>query len=218
MRTRLLLFAPLVIAASVHAQQPDTGTLLGPGNAMSFDFHTADMVNPPPTWGERCGAFVIGPDSGAAYWYQQYPVPSTRGYITDLDFMLAGTAMADGTSITIAISKAHGDILTAQRNWRLYFHRVGLSYEFMFVIDEDDEQAVWRYGPIVVGQVYHPRMTYDIVHHQIAFAVDGVLVNRVAMIPGNPQDVATTIVGSSKSSDGRDTIFLVDNVMWREVP
>ncbi len=218
MSTRLLPFAALMIAASVHAQQPDTGTLLGPGNAMTFDFHTADLVNPPPGWGETCGAFVIGAQSGAAMWYQQYPVPNTRGYVTDLDFMLAGTAMADGTSITIAVSKAQGDIFTAQRNWRLYFRRVGLSYEFLFVIDEDDEQVVWRHGPIVVGQVYHPRMTYDIVHQQIAFEVDGILVNRVAMIPGNPQDVTTTFVGSSKSSDGRNTIFMVDNVRWREVP
>lgn len=111
-------------------------------------------------------------------------------------------------------------MFTTQRNWRLYFYRTGSDYRFLFVIDEDAEQIVWRYpssGSISLGTVYRHHIEYDIQNKKIVWGVNGVLVDFTALIPGNPQNVATKILGSSGSSDGRNTVFLIDRVMWQEI-
>ncbi len=210
-----------VAIPTAQSDQSFTDTLIGSGNAISFEFDTSNIGGGPPLgWGTQCGVFVIGATSGTALWYQQNETASTKGYITELDYILASTSMVDGSAITIAISKAQGDLFTTQRNWRLYFYRTGSDYRFLFVIDEDAEQIVWRYpssGSISLGTVYRHHIEYDIQNKKIVWGVNGVLVDFTALIPGNPQNVATKILGSSGSSDGRNTVFLIDRVMWQEI-
>ena len=222
--TRILIAVALIYPPpyvyEANSLEPETGTLVSGGNSMSFEFNTANIPGgSPASWGPQCEAFLIGPSGGSAFWWRQYPIASPKGYVLSLDFMLLDSAMTDGTGVTFAILKAQGNIYTAPRNLRAYLSRFGGDYRFVFVIDEDEEQVAWFYpraGGITRGIVYQHRMEYDIVKQRIAWTVDEVLVNETAMIAGNPQNVGSIILGSSGSSNGRNTIFLLDRIVWKE--
>lgn len=91
--------------------EPETGTLVSDGNAMSFGFDTSRIPGgAPATWGPQCAAFLIGPTGGSAIWWRQHPA-SPKGYAVSLDFMLLDSAMADGTGITFAVAEGAGQHL-----------------------------------------------------------------------------------------------------------
>ena len=217
---KVALVAFFVSLGWLPLRADNTDFLIAPGNAVSFTFNTANIPGgAPPGWGTQCAAFVVGSAYGSALWYDR-TTPSTTGYVVGLDFMLGNSHMASDTMITLAISKAEGDVFTARRNWRSYFGKFGTNFRFVQVIGEDAEQRVWHYpesGSLVPWKVYRLTYTVDFVHQINAWAVDGTLVDSEPMLPGNPQNVATLILGSSGSSDGRNTMFFIDNVTQQEI-
>jgi hypothetical protein len=210
----LCLFAG--INPPVFAQT--TGTVVGPDNLIHLSFPTAYLPGVTPTsWGFECALFSIGPTSGGALWFQEDAVASTRGFNTVLDFMLVSTAMEDGSAISIAVMKAVGDREGAKLNWRLYVQRVAQSYRFAFVAGEDSDEVVWFSEPIAGGRAYRHRIEYDILHQHIAWSVDGITINSTTMLPGHSKNVGFHIFGSSGSSTGRNTMFLLDRIRWTEI-
>jgi len=218
---RLLAIALLLILPGPSWAQAATGTMVGDGNVLRFDFPTANIPFAVDGWGETCGVIAIGHTAGAALWYQRFPTPSTRGHIATVDLIVVTAGLAPGTAITYAIAKADGDIQTALRNWRGYLHKtLAGELKLVFVLGEDANPVHWVYpvaGSLQPGVVIRAVHTYDIAHQRIAWSVNGALVNEIAMTASHPQNSATQITGSSGSSDGRDTLFLVGNISWTEV-
>ena len=202
-----------------------TGTSIGSGNTVTFSFDPVGIPGgPPPAWGRECGLFIIGATSGSALWYQTLDTPSSKGFKFALDFMLGRTAMADGTFFSFAVSKAAGASppMTAGTplNWREYVKRFGNLYKLMFVVGEGESETVWYYpefGTIQPLVVYRPVVTYDILHQQVRWEVDGIQIGAMTMSPNHLQTVQHQVIGSSGSSTARYTTFLVDRVEWEEV-
>lgn len=223
-KTLMLLLACSMNAVSLFADIT-TGTSIGNGNIVSFAFDPLGIPGgAPPGWGNECGLFVIGSTSGAALWYQTLDNASTKGYKLALDFMLGRTAMSDGTAFSFAVSKASGVTppmtVGTPVNWRQYLQRFGNVYKLMFVVGEGEHETVWYYPELESIQplvVYRPVVTYDILHQQVTWEVDGIQVGSMPMSPHHEQTVQHQVIGSSGSSTARNTTFLIDRVVWAEI-
>ena len=211
-----LLYVFVGIAPPLFAQT--TGTVVGPDNVINLSFPTAYLPGVTPTsWGSECALFSIGPISGGALWFQEDAIASAKGFITILDFMLMNTAMDDGSAISLAVMKAAGEREGARLDWRLYVQRAGPSYRFAFVAGQDADEVIWFSDPIAGGRAYRHRIEYDILHQHIAWSLDGITINSTAMLPGHSKNAAFHIFGSSGSSTGRNTMFLLDRIRWTEI-
>ena len=198
----------------------DTGTILGPGNAMNFLFNPSTFPGGAPAgWGQACGLFIIGPHSGGAFWYVKRD-PNTTGAKIGLEFMLLQSTMEVGKAVTIAISKADAaDIYSADRNWRLYLINLGDAYRFYIVVGQDDETHAVRFSDVVkFRQVYTHKVTYDIGRALVTWELDGVVIHSVDFVSTSPLNMRYHFIGSSGSSSGRNIIFAVDNVTLEDLP
>ena len=197
-----------------------TGTILGPGNVMSFSFNPSAFPGGAPAgWGQECGLFIVGPHDGGAFWYMKRD-PTTTGAKIGLEFLLLQSRMEVGKAVTIAISKADApDMYSADRNWRLYLINLGDAYRFYIVVGEDDETHVVRFSdPVKFRQVYKHKVTYDIGRALVTWELDGVAIHSVDFVSTSPLNMRYHFIGSSGSSSGRNIIFAVDNVTLEDLP
>ena len=197
-----------------------TETMVAPGNYLDPEFSSAAAGNP-PGWGSQCLRIVIGasPPNGGALYRRVVPTSAT-GFVTKLDWILAGSAIADGKGIVFAVAKAEGEPELAALCWRLYFYRTGPDLHFLFVAGEGANQVSWRWpatGSISGGTLYEHQIEYNIQAARVYWTVNGNAVVNTALLAAYPQNIGLQVIGSSGSSDGRDVTMLMDRIAWTEI-
>ena len=88
---------------------------------------------------------------------------------------------------------------------------VGLNTE-----TNNQSAAVYRM-PININQVYDVAIDYDTARRFYSWSDDGQVLADSNM-PSDYPLIATKIIGSSGSSTGYNSLFVVDNVQWQELP
>ena len=213
--TKRVFLMWLIASAGISAQHE--AVVLDPGNVIHFSFPTSNIPFQPPGWGEECGIVFVGPEHGGAFWNLTLAAPSTGGFVTEFDFILAESHLEDTKEVTLAINKADGHVGSALRNWRIYLHRVEDSLWFILVLGEETGQTIWTFKDVQVGTVYAHKVEYNILDQLIRWSVNGQEVNSETMAPQRPQNVASIVIGSSRSSSGRNVVYLLDKIRWLEI-
>jgi hypothetical protein len=204
------------------------GTLVEEGNILNMAFPTSNIPNPPADWGAICEAYIIGSLNGGCYRYRELTESEAcpRGYITTFDFILSDHELGTTTPGTRG---------TTARCWRIFIQNEGSHLRFIFTIGEDAEgtNVMWPFSPvndagvtgIQIGQRYRLRVNYNLSDQAVQGFVDVVIAGQVSgaeyrIRTGRDLPIlpAYQIMGGSGSSDGRNTIFLLDNVRWDEIP
>lgn len=193
--------------------------MLGSTNWMNPDFSTPNL---PSSWGEESGLIFVGPEGGSpsAFWINRDPIGSINGYFFTGSFLIANAGLNEGQGISLFISKptAWSGHLAA---WRLYFHKYQGQLMLVLVVGLNTETnnqsaAVYRM-PININQVYDVAIVYDTARRFYSWSVDGQVLADSNM-PSDYPLIATKIIGSSGSSTGYNSLFVVDNVQWQELP
>jgi hypothetical protein len=195
-----------------------TDTFQHPGNTLNPDFNTL-LIGSPAGWGAQCAHIVIGSSWGGAGWRQHLTRESTTGYNVDISFLLSSTSMLDGTGITIIAAKPQGNPDGSIFAFRLFLYRTGPDVFLLFNAGQED-QHWYRFpasGSISAGVMYNHHIQYDIKSQRFGWTVNGMVVASAAMPSSWVQNIATKYIGSSASSTGRNTAYLIDRVIWSEI-
>lgn len=174
----------------------------------------------PPLWGKKSGRITVGSTHADAFWVKRGRAESPTGYHFTASFMIAVDGLKDGSTISLFISKPK-DWQGTWAAWRLNF----LKYQgqlqlalFLGVNTATNNASGIMYSyPINANQVYDVAITYDTKRRFYLWSVNGQVV-VAANMPCDYPRIAARIIGSSGSSTGRESVFIVDNVRWYELP
>lgn len=223
-------------------ETPTTGQQVEADNILDTAYATSNISGGAPVgWGLTCQRHVINATQAGCYAWTSYDNTgvggsSKRGFILTFEFLLVASGISGANVNTVALAKGFyqadgtpGNLGNAHRCFRLFLGDGGGFFRFQFLLGEDDgNDEVWVYpgSPgIQLNQVYKIRIVYDIVAGRIEFWVDNVRVGtmsaeefRVHTTRDMPRQLAHQIIGSSSSSNLTNTEYLLDNIVWSEVP
>jgi len=197
-----------------------TSQHVGAGNVLDPDFDTSLLGGGAPAgWGSQCGLVSIGATAGDAGWRQHVTSPgeSRTGFLTTFSFLLSSSGLLDGQGITLIVTKEQGDPDIAPLAWRIYMWRTGAETYLLLIVGED---LLYRYpavGSIAAGTVYDNVVRYDLVGDRFSWSVNGTEVIAAVLPVTCPQNIATKYIGSSGSSTGRNTVYLLDRIVFVEI-
>jgi hypothetical protein len=192
---------------------------LHPGNLLNPDFSSPQL---PSSWGEESGLIVIDPDYGGALWRQIDDPASPTGYRFTGSLMLQVDGLEEGDAISAFVSKpAAGPTWNETAAWRLYFYKEEDQLQMILVlglstVTQNPSAVVYSY-PITTNQYYDVEILYDTAGRSYSWFVNGEL-HAAGDMPDDYPLIGTKVIGSSGSSIGRNSVFVVDNVRWDEVP
>jgi hypothetical protein len=188
------------------------------GNVLDPDFDTANLGSP-AGWGAQCALVYIGPYSGGAGWRQHLAQESTTGYIADISFVLVHNGLKHGKFITIMAAKPQGNPDASFVLFGVFLWKTGFDTHLLFAVG-DVNQRVYKFpatGSIAIGAVYDSRVEYNIKTQHYSWTVNGTEVVSDAMPASWADNVAVKYLGSSAGSTGRNSAYLIDNVVWSEI-
>ena len=197
-------------------------------NSLDPNFTSLDL---PASWGTKSALVTIGPDQGAAFWMKRDAAESRNGYNFSASFMVENDGMVDGTGgnglagaiggtdITLFISKPT-DWSGPLAAWRLYIAQENGQLELALVLGVNTDAktlsgTVYKV-PMNLHQAYDVSIVYDTAHRFYSWSNDGQL-KAVGNMPTDWPSIGTEIIGSSGSSTGRNSSYVVDNVSWTEL-
>ncbi|MFO1429899.1 MAG: LamG-like jellyroll fold domain-containing protein [Candidatus Competibacteraceae bacterium] len=191
---------------------------LAPGNMLDPNYSNSGL---PSSWGTKSGFIVIGGSSspnGGALW-RKNSAPSPTGYHFTASLLIAVDGLLAGDGISLFVSKSIDERFAA---WRLYMHKnsqgqLELALMLGLNTDTNNPSAAAYSIPITTNQIYDVAITYDTERRVYSWSVNGQL-QAYADMPCDYPLIATKVIGSSRSSSGRDSAFIVDNVRWYELP
>ncbi len=192
--------------------------LVEPGNLLDPDFW--NVYGLPQLWGRKSGRVIVGPDHGTALWMRRDEHESPTGYHFTASLLVAIDGVTEGKAITLFISKP-ADWSGSLACWRLYFHKLDGVLSLVLVLGlntaTNNKSAASYMVPISTNEAYDVSVTYDTWRRFYLWSVNG-RVLAAARMPADYPLIGTKIIGSSGSSDGRNSVFVVDNVRWYELP
>jgi hypothetical protein len=104
--------------------------------------------------------------------------------------------------------------------WRLHLFKSQEGLQLLLIVGADTSvnsgSAAVYHVPIVTDQPYDVDILYDTAHRFYSWSVNGDL-QIAANMPDDYPLIGTKVIGSSGSSTGRDTAYVVDNVSWVEL-
>ena len=172
----------------------------------------------PPSWGTKSGKIQIS--SKGVLWRRKDTVPSPNGYFFTGSFAILSDGLTDGTQITIFVSKTI-DETGSNAPWRLYFAKQGGVLFLKLILGWDSStnnaSALAYTFPLTVGQVYDTAILYDTKRRVYLWSVNGQLAATGSM-PCDWPLIGTKVIGSSGSVNGLNSVYVVDNVRWFELP
>lgn len=200
----------------------------GTDNAYDIRVATGNFSNPdfwspvlPASWGKQSGEVFLGPNGGqGAFWMKHDFSESLSGYYFTGSFLIAYDGLRDGETATLFISKPM-DWLGTNAAWRLYYlHENGKPcLVFVFGLDTaiNNPSATIYYLPISDYRPYDLIIDYDTARRFYYWAVNG-KVGALSYMPNDYPLIGTEIIGSSGSATGHSFVYIVDNVLWYELP
>ncbi len=125
----------------------------------------------------------------------------------------------NGNGITLFISKPE-DWTGPLAAWRLYMYQGNGELELALVLGlntivNNSSGAVYTV-PLNIHEAYDVSILYDTAHRLYSWSVDGT-VEAAADMPTDWPLIGNEIIGSSGSSTGRNSSYVVDNVSWVEL-
>jgi hypothetical protein len=196
----------------------DYQAVVDPENGIDVFFPSPSVA--PATWGTRSAAFVVGPAYGSAYLVNRTQIDSPTGYHFTASLIIIRDGLLEGKGITLFISKpgiGSGNLAA----WRLYMTQVNGELNLVLVLglntSINNPSAALFYVPITTGEVYDVAITYDTRRRFYLWSVNGA-VQAAAEMPCDYPLIGARFIGSSGSSTGRNSTYIVDNVRWYELP
>lgn len=208
-------------------------TLVGPGNVLNPDFPNSS-IGSPAGWGNESLNVEIGTEHGAAVYIKSDALGNRNGLRTHAKVMVDYEGLGNGQGISILVAKPEGDPLGSVATWRMYLWKNNNQLIFLLVlgdISQWDGSTIPSSNPYfrVVGYpitadniqldvVYDHLVVYDIKNRIVEWYVNSGQVLSEAMPTTYPDSIAHKVIGSSGSSNGRNTRYFIDNIEWIEVP
>ena len=145
---------------------------------------------------------------------------SPSGYYFTGSFVVQADGLTEGTSVALFISKPlifNGNLAA----WRLFLYKYQGHLQLALILGLDtvknNPSAGYSMTPIRISRVYDVAITYDTGRRFYLWSVNGKEIAAGDM-PCDYPYIASKIIGSSASSAGRNTTYLVDNARWYELP
>jgi hypothetical protein len=190
-----------------------------PGNFLDPDFRIPDRA--PPLWGEESGLVFVGATNGGTFWIQRDTIDSPTGYHFTASFLIVVDGISEGKRTSLFISKPQAEAKGNSAAWRLTAIKVSGQFQLELLLGansaENNPSAIRYVIPIATNRTYDVAITYDTRRRFYLWSVDGQVIASGDM-PCDFPLIGTKVIGSSASGNGRNTVFIVDNVRWYELP
>lgn len=191
-------------------------TIVESGNSLDPDFTVSSIGVQPVGWGVYCLQVTLGATLTGAQYSIQLPV-NLAGAVTQFSIVPASLGSADGTGFTCMILKQEGELGDPSNVWRLYIWRTGANYHFRLFLGVGVLSIIhdWpRAGTLSAGTMYNHEIWYDIQSRRYRWLVNGV-EQAAGVIPstvGFGTSIEYLVLGSSASSTGKNSIYLLDAI------
>lgn len=178
-----------------------------------------DVATGMGSWGAESGFVEIGSGSGAAAYFRMLPAQTDTLHV-HAETLLLRNGLADGESITIMVARSPAVIDGSAVAWALYYRRHGADTFFMLALGNFREFFRYpRSGSLRLRVGYGHDLTYDVAAggtHPFSWRVNGSVVAKGTIPQDYPAAIRGLAIGSSSSSTGRNTSYLLDNILAYE--
>ena len=203
-------------------------TFVGLGNELNPNFTSPAL---PSSWGKKSGEIILVPEGlgQGAFWMNLDASNSLTGYFYRGSFFVAkdglrscnGCPNADvGEVANIAVAKPTNWTGNAAA-WRLgiqnFNNQLSLFVIFGWNSSLNNSDAAYYRVPINLGEAYTVNIIYDNLHRLYSWSLDGQL-EAAAPMPSDYPLIGAEIMGSSGSATGHNTVLIIDNIVWEELP
>ncbi|HVN88379.1 MAG TPA: hypothetical protein VMT61_01055 [Candidatus Binataceae bacterium] len=142
------------------------------------------------------------------------------GYYFTGSFAILTDGLSEGEQSNIFVSKTT-DFNGPNAARRLYFAKANGNLFLKMILGWDtsinNRPALVYTFPLSVGQPYDTSIFYDTKRRAYLWSVNGQLA-AVGSMPCDWPLIGTKVIGTSGSSNGRNSVYVVDNARWFELP